>query len=230
MAYYTKTASFSDSVTTNSCNSLDTELSNIQTGFTTAEAAVGVHTAAIAANAANIATNTANIATNAADIVTLQADVDSTAIGNTLGLAKFVGYSYDATSAAASSAAWTACTITIPANTCANGIKVDFGAYFQNGASTNGFLPLRMKVGAAAAEDLSVVGTPDPRFHLYKGNGAGTDSQDLSSRTMWIDATTTSGLTTPFDKTKEIILYAGLAWNTTAAATIAYVSMAVTAV
>jgi hypothetical protein len=226
MAYYTKVATFSDAVTNNSCNSLDTELSNIQTGFATAEAAVGVNAAAIAVNAANIATNTSNIATNTGNISALQTTV------TTSGFVKFVGYDFDATSAASSTgASWTACSVTVPASTATNGLKVTLSMQFDGtgAGSFDGFLPLRMKVGGAAAEDLSATGAGrDARFDIVVGAyGAGTHTHE---RTMYVSAATTSGLTTPFDKTKEVILYAGAAWNVGAAGLISNVSMTVEAV
>jgi hypothetical protein len=232
MAYYTKVATFSDAVTNNSCNSLDTELSNIETGFATAEAAVGVNTAAIAVNTADIATNTGDIATNTSDIAALEAAVDSTAVGNTLGICKLVGYDFDATSAASSSgASWTACSVTVPANTATNGLKVTLSMQFDGTGVGNfdGFLPLRMKVGAAAAEDLSATGAGrDARFDIAAGAyGAGTHTHE---RTMYVSAATTSGLTTPFDKTAIVILYAGAAWNVGTAGNISNVSMTVEAV
>ncbi|MCP4527523.1 MAG: hypothetical protein GY833_16640 [Aestuariibacter sp.] len=151
---------------------------------------------------------------------------DKVVVSGTLGVNKPVGYDYDATSALASGASWTACSITVPANTATNGLKVTLSAEIHCGTSASGFLPLRIKVGAAAAVDLSTSGTRDPRFDIYKAYADNNDNINTVERTMWIDTTTYAS----FDKTAEIILYAGLAWNSATPATIKYVSMFVEAV
>jgi hypothetical protein len=227
---YTKGATFSSTATNNNASALDAELAKIAAASVISDANIATNTADIATNVADIATNTADIATNTSDISTLETAV-GTGISNTLGASKLVGYDFDSTSAASSSgASWTACSVTVPANTATNGLKVTLSMQFDGPGvgAYDGLLPLRMKVGAAAAEDLSSSGSRDARFEVVSSciNGGGLTQE----RTMWIDATTTSGLTTPFSKTAIVILYAGAAWNVGSAGTISNVSMVVEAV